>query len=150
MSLRGEDPQSVPRIPQSWARAGKCRGRWIQGRESGSKRGPACLFPLLIMSHPSLCASVPRSPISVSLFEAISISASDQLLPRLPTLFFDLPPLPLATRAKGKEWWRMEGRRAGEKGFTGQAGERMRSAVLRNRWRGQWETGLGLIPAGRI
>lgn len=69
--------------------------------------------------------------------------------PQLPSPSFDLPPFPWAARDEGKEQWRREGR-AGEKGFPGQVGERMGSAVLRNRWRGQWGTGLGQIQAGRI
>lgn len=101
---------------------------------------PASLFsPCLI--PPSLpLFSLPPSP---SPSEDIPSWSQASFSPQLPTPSFDLPPLPCAPRAEGKEQWRGEGRRAGEKGFPGQVGgengvscteEQMEGAVGDGAW----------------
>lgn len=130
------------------------------------------VLPMSLLSPPCLIpSSVPQFPFStcLSLFEAISVSQSDRLLPSKgrrpskgrqgpvyralnpidsPFPVFDLPLFPSATKAEENEGCRVEGRRTREKVFV--VGERMRSAVLRSRWRGQWAAGQGQTPAGKI
>ena len=150
MGLRGEYPQSVARIPQSWAQASKRGQVGYRSGGGGSLRGPTCV-PLLATCHPSLSASLLPPRITVPL-GSHPFLVSSQLLPAAahpPPLTCPRPrPPPCSPGLKERN--RGEGRRAGEKGFPGQVGERMGSAVLRNRWRGQWGTGLRQTPAGRI
>uniref|UniRef100_G1MCV3 Neuroligin 2 n=1 Tax=Ailuropoda melanoleuca TaxID=9646 RepID=G1MCV3_AILME len=93
----GKAPKNEPRIPQSWARAGKCGDRWDMGDASGSERGPACVSPPFTVSHPSLSASVVLLPsLSPSLKPScVSVGAPSPLShpsPSLTRLPFPQPP----------------------------------------------------------
>lgn len=87
---------------------------------------------LLVSSpyHASLRLSSPLPCLSSSL--KLPLFQCQTSFSQLPT-FLDLSPLPWPPGLKEK---RSGGRRTREKGFTGQVGERMRSALLRNRWGG--------------
>lgn len=130
----------TPKTCQSWARAGKCGGRWATGEREVAAKGvlPMCLFYLHHVSSLPL-PQFPYPPFLSPSLKPSHVSVSDQLLPSTAcSLCLTYPLFPQPPKLKERRGGREERR-----GETGQVEERMRSAMLRSRWRGQWGMGLG-------